>query len=80
VIDGRTACGIPLSSDTEGRNSKRLLEREPFAIQEMRPSQFSKLQDASKTCQKVFKLRIEKIEFLPKGTPAEDYKKFLHTR
>jgi hypothetical protein len=34
----------------------------------------------SKTCQEVFKLRIEKIEFLPKGTLAEDYKKFLDTR
>jgi phenylacetate-CoA ligase len=31
-------------------------------------------------CQDVFKLRMEVIEFLPKGTLPEDYKKFLDTR
>ncbi len=35
---------------------------------------------ATKSCQDVFKLRMDKIEFLAKGTLPEDYKKFVDTR
>jgi phenylacetate-CoA ligase len=39
------------------------------------------LSDAiNKRCQDVFKLRMEKIEFLAKGTLPEDYQKFVDTR
>jgi phenylacetate-CoA ligase len=34
----------------------------------------------NKRCQDVFKLRMDKIEFLAKGTLSEDYKKFVDTR
>jgi len=34
----------------------------------------------NKRCQDVFKLRMDKIEFLAKGTLAEDYQKFVDTR
>ena len=34
----------------------------------------------TKSCQDVFKLRMDKIEFLAKGTLPEDYKKFVDTR
>jgi len=37
-------------------------------------------EEINKRCQDVFKLRMEVIEFLPKGTLPEDYKKFLDTR
>jgi phenylacetate-CoA ligase len=35
---------------------------------------------ANKSCQDVFKLRMDKIEFLAKGTLPEDYQKFVDTR
>jgi phenylacetate-CoA ligase len=39
------------------------------------------LSDAiNKRCQDVFKLRMDKIEFLAKGTLPEDYQKFVDTR
>lgn len=34
----------------------------------------------NKRCQEVFKLRMDKIEFLSKGTLPEDYQKFVDTR
>jgi phenylacetate-CoA ligase len=34
----------------------------------------------TKSCQDVFKLRMDKIEFLAKGTLPEDHKKFVDTR
>jgi phenylacetate-CoA ligase len=34
----------------------------------------------TKSCQDVFKLRMDKIEFLAKGTLPEDYQKFVDTR
>jgi len=34
----------------------------------------------TKRCQEVFKLKMDKIEFLAKGTLPEDYQKFVDTR
>jgi phenylacetate-CoA ligase len=37
-------------------------------------------EDISRRCQEVFRLRVDDIRFLPKGTLPEDYKRFVDTR
>jgi len=37
-------------------------------------------EEINKACQEVFKLRMDKIEFLAKGALPEDYKRFVDTR